>query len=63
MGFRRSFPEKAYSKPGWKVALKRYCWVCHAIKIRKNMHDVWERDDDDDDGYSRDMSDDGCFSF
>jgi hypothetical protein len=52
--------------------------VCHAISIRKNMHDVWERDndnndnndnndddddDDDDDGYSWDMSDDGCFSF
>jgi len=66
MGCQRGFTKEAYSKSGWKVASKRYCWICLAIKIRKHMHGVWARDndgDDDSNGYGWDMSDDGYSSF
>ncbi|KIM42640.1 hypothetical protein M413DRAFT_408566 [Hebeloma cylindrosporum] len=56
---KRSLPETAFSKSGWKQAKKRECWVCRAISVRRKMHDNWEREEggdwdgdfEDDDGW------------
>lgn len=46
VGCRRSFPRDAYSIAAWKHLSKRYCWVCHAIKMRQHVHAMWEKDED-----------------